>query len=56
MKIEKLCEQFLKLNVDGVVIISEYNRCYMINFIGFVGVVIIFEDKVVFVIDFCYVD
>ena len=56
MKIEKLREQFSKLNVDGVVITSEYNRRYMTNFTGSAGVVIISEDKAAFVTDFRYVE
>ncbi|MED5246677.1 M24 family metallopeptidase [Priestia megaterium] len=56
MKIEKLREQFSKLNVDGVVITSEYNRRYMTNFTGSAGVVIISENKAAFVTDFRYVE
>lgn len=44
------------MNVDGVVVTSEYNRRYMTNFTGSAGVVIISEDKAAFVTDFRYVE
>lgn len=55
MKIEKLRKQLQTLNVDGIVITSEYNRRYMTNFTGSAGVAVISNDKAVFITDFRYV-
>lgn len=56
MKLEKIRNLFGQLGIDGILIISSMNVCYMIGFIGFVGLVVILGDRVVFIMDFCYIE
>lgn len=55
-KLEKLRSSFEKLNIDGLLIASTYNRRYISNFTGSSGVVLISSDKALFITDFRYVE
>jgi Xaa-Pro aminopeptidase len=55
-KLEKLKSSFEKLNIDGLLIVSNYNRRYISNFTGSSGVVLISSDKALFITDFRYVE
>ncbi|KOO43957.1 M24 family metallopeptidase [Priestia koreensis] len=55
-KLTKLREMFKDLNVDGMLITSEFNRRYVANFTGSAGVVLISEDAAAFITDFRYVE
>ncbi|MFC5463163.1 M24 family metallopeptidase [Lederbergia graminis] len=55
-KLDKLRKQFNQFNIDGVLITSTYNRRYMTNFTGTAGVVLISEDRALFITDFRYTE
>jgi Xaa-Pro aminopeptidase len=55
-KLTKLRDRFQELNVDGVLITSQYNRRFITGFTGTAGVALISEDKAVFITDFRYVE
>lgn len=54
-KLEKLRSKFNELGIDGLLITSTYNRRYMTNFTGSAGVVLISNEKALFITDFRYV-
>ncbi|MCM3161692.1 Xaa-Pro peptidase family protein [Metabacillus litoralis] len=56
MKLEKIRQRFKELSIDGLLITSSYNRRYMTGFTGTAGVVVISEDKAVFITDFRYTE
>lgn len=45
-----------KEKIEVVFVISEFNRRYVLGFIGISGVVLILFEKVYFVIDFRYME
>jgi Xaa-Pro aminopeptidase len=55
-KLERLRSSFAELNIDGLLIASSYNRRYISNFTGSAGVVLISQDKALFITDFRYVE
>jgi len=55
-KLEKLREAFHEKGIDGILITSNYNRRYISNFTGTAGVVLISEEKALFITDFRYVE
>ncbi|MBU8879346.1 Xaa-Pro peptidase family protein [Bacillus sp. FJAT-29790] len=55
-KLQKLRASFEKLNIDGILITSSFNRRYMTNFTGSAGVVLISGEKAQFITDFRYVE
>ncbi|MBN6888832.1 Xaa-Pro aminopeptidase [Cytobacillus horneckiae] len=55
-KIQKLRATFEKLGIDGFLVTSSYNRRYMSNFTGSAGVVLISNDKALFITDFRYTE
>jgi Xaa-Pro aminopeptidase len=55
-KLNKLRAELKKLNVDGILITSSFNRRYMSNFTGSAGVVLISNDRAQFITDFRYVE
>jgi Xaa-Pro aminopeptidase len=55
-KLEKLRSSFEKLNIDGLLVASNFNRRYISNFTGSSGVVLISSDKALFITDFRYVE
>ncbi|MDQ0269406.1 M24 family metallopeptidase [Cytobacillus purgationiresistens] len=55
-KIQKLRSNFAKLGIDGFLITSPYNRRYMSGFTGSSGVVLISEEKALFITDFRYTE
>lgn len=55
-KLSKLRESFASANVDGLLITSSFNRTYMANFTGTAGVVLISNDRALFITDFRYVE
>ncbi|WP_080845188.1 M24 family metallopeptidase [Cytobacillus gottheilii] len=55
-KIEKLRSKFSELGIDGMLITSSYNRRYMSGFTGSAGVVLISQEKALFITDFRYVE
>jgi Xaa-Pro aminopeptidase len=55
-KLTKLRETFSKEGIDAILITSAYNRRYMTNFTGSSGVVLITEDKALFITDFRYIE
>ncbi|MHC0035950.1 M24 family metallopeptidase [Pseudoneobacillus sp. C159] len=55
-KLERLRSRFAELNIDGLLIASSYNRRYISNFTGSAGVVLISQDKALFITDFRYVE
>jgi Xaa-Pro aminopeptidase len=55
-KLEKLRSSFEKLNIDGLVVASNFNRRYISNFTGSSGVVLISSDRALFITDFRYVE
>lgn len=55
-KLQRLRESFEKHGVNGMLITSNYNRRYMSNFTGSSGVVLISEEKALFITDFRYVE
>jgi len=56
IKLDKLREGFQGCDIDGILITSDYNRRYISNFTGTAGVVLISEDKALFITDFRYVE
>lgn len=56
VKLEKLRSSFEKLGIDGILVASTYNRRYLTNFTGSAGVVLISNDKALFITDFRYVE
>jgi Xaa-Pro aminopeptidase len=54
-KLEKLRSKFNELGIDGLLITSTFNRRYMTNFTGSAGVVLISNEKALFITDFRYV-
>ncbi|WP_433958742.1 M24 family metallopeptidase [Cytobacillus horneckiae] len=55
-KIQKLRATFEKLGIDGFLVTSSYNRRYLSNFTGSAGVVLISNDKALFITDFRYTE
>lgn len=55
-KLEKLRGSFENLNIDGLLIASNFNRRFISNFTGSSGVVLISSDKALFITDFRYVE
>lgn len=55
IKLQKLRESMKQLEIDGILITSEYNRRYMSNFTGSSGVVLITESHAQFITDFRYI-
>lgn len=55
-KTQKLRATFEKLGIDGFLVTSSYNRRYMSNFTGSAGVVLISNDKALFITDFRYTE
>ena len=55
-KLTRLREAMGKVNVDGLLITSTYNRRYMTNFTGTAGVVLISLKEAKFITDFRYVE
>lgn len=55
-KLTRLREAMEKVNVDGFLITSTYNRRYMTNFTGTAGVVLISLKEAKFITDFRYVE
>jgi Xaa-Pro aminopeptidase len=54
-KLEKLRSKFNELGIDGLLVTSTFNRRYMTNFTGSAGVVLISNEKALFITDFRYV-
>ncbi|MEY8347744.1 Xaa-Pro dipeptidase [Bacillus cereus] len=55
-KITKLRSAFGEAGIDGVLLTNEYSRRYMTNFTGTAGVVLISNDRALFITDFRYVE
>lgn len=55
-KLNNLREKFLEHNIDGLLIMSEFNRRYMTNFTGTAGVVLISANEAAFITDFRYIE
>ena len=55
-KLERLQKSMEKVNIDGFLITSTYNRRYMTNFTGSAGVVLISQHEAKFITDFRYVE
>ncbi|MFK2824335.1 Xaa-Pro peptidase family protein [Bacillus sp. B190/17] len=55
-KIEKLRMQMKQEGIDGLLVMSPYNRRYMTNFTGSAGAALISEDQALFITDFRYVE
>lgn len=55
-KLEKLRKALQGNGIDGILITSPYNRRYVSNFTGTAGVVLITEDKALFITDFRYIE
>lgn len=55
-KLDELRSQFNQLNIDGLLITSEFNRRYMTQFTGTAGVALISKQDAVFITDFRYVE
>ncbi|MFJ7637165.1 M24 family metallopeptidase [Peribacillus sp. NPDC097206] len=55
-KLERLRESMEKVNVDGLLITSTYNRRFMTNFTGSTGVVLVSQKEAKFITDFRYVE
>ncbi|WP_069364725.1 M24 family metallopeptidase [Salisediminibacterium beveridgei] len=53
-KLEALREQLNTNHVDGIIVMSPYNRRYLTGFTGTAGVVLVTEDRAVFITDFRY--
>lgn len=54
--IQRLREQLKKLQLDGIIITSDYNRRYITNFTGTAGAVLVSQERALFVTDFRYVE
>jgi Xaa-Pro aminopeptidase len=55
-KLERFRAEMEKVQVDGFLITSPYNRRYMTNFTGSAGVVLISQKEAKFITDFRYVE
>ncbi|EEL49316.1 Xaa-Pro dipeptidase [Bacillus mycoides] len=55
-KVTKLRSAFGEAGIDGVLLTNEYSRRYMTNFTGTAGVVLISNDRALFITDFRYVE
>ncbi|PEY41674.1 Xaa-Pro dipeptidase [Bacillus cereus] len=55
-KITKLRSAFGEAGIDGILLTNEYSRRYMTNFTGTAGVVLISNDRALFITDFRYVE
>lgn len=55
-KIEKIRTALKEHQLDGILITSPYNRRYISNFSGTSGVVLISQEKALFITDFRYVE
>lgn len=55
-KVAQIREQFEKHDIDGVMIMSTYNRRFVSNFTGSSGIVIISKDEALFITDFRYTE
>ncbi|PFK42029.1 Xaa-Pro dipeptidase [Bacillus cereus] len=55
-KIAKLRSTFGEAGIDGILLTNEYSRRYMTNFTGTAGVVLISNDRALFITDFRYVE
>lgn len=55
-KLERLRASMEKVNVDGFLITSTYNRRFMTNFTGSAGVVLISQKEAKFITDFRYIE
>ena len=56
MKLVKLRQALIDLNVDALLITNEYNRRYMTGFTGTAGVAVVTKDDAVFITDFRYTE
>ena len=56
MKLVKLRQALMDLNVDALLITNEYNRRYMTGFTGTAGVAVVTKDDAVFITDFRYTE
>ena len=56
MKLVKLRQTLIDLNVDALLITNEYNRRYMTGFTGTAGVAVVTKDDAVFITDFRYTE
>ncbi|MFJ8527830.1 Xaa-Pro dipeptidase [Bacillus sp. NPDC094106] len=55
-KITKLRSAFNEAGIDGILLTNEYSRRYMTNFTGTAGVVLISNERALFITDFRYVE
>jgi Xaa-Pro aminopeptidase len=55
-KLERLRSAMKKMDVDGVLITSTYNRRYLTNFTGSAGLVLVSKNEAKFITDFRYVE
>ncbi|KEK26129.1 Xaa-Pro dipeptidase [Bacillus gaemokensis] len=55
-KITKLRSAFGEASIDGILVTNEYSRRYMTNFTGTAGVVLISNERALFITDFRYVE
>ncbi|WP_210365898.1 aminopeptidase P family protein [Bacillus sp. REN3] len=55
-KVRKLRESFESLGIDGMLITSEFNRRYMSGFTGTSGMILISNEKALFITDFRYTE
>ncbi|WP_071460097.1 M24 family metallopeptidase [Bacillus massilinigeriensis] len=55
-KLERLRSRFQELDVDAILIASDYNRRYMTGFTGSAGAVLITGEKALFITDFRYTE
>ncbi len=56
MKLVKLRQALIDLNVDALLITNEYNRRYMTGFTGTAGVAVVTKNDAVFITDFRYTE
>lgn len=56
MKLVKLRQALIDLNIDALLITNEYNRRYMTGFTGTAGVAVVSKDDAVFITDFRYTE
>ena len=56
MKLVKLRQALMDLNVDALLITNEYNRRYMTGFTGTAGVAVVTKNDAVFITDFRYTE
>ncbi|OCA92634.1 M24 family metallopeptidase [Pseudobacillus wudalianchiensis] len=55
-KVDKLRAQMKTVGIDGLLVMSPYNRRYVTNFTGSAGAALISDEKAVFITDFRYVE